>query len=43
MGHDSKAAIVGWNTTQVANIRERYVSDSRVVVAIGKRLAKGAA
>ncbi len=38
---DEIAKIVGWTTKDVATIREKYVSDARVVIAIGERLAKG--
>lgn len=33
------ANILGWNTVDVAAIRSKYVSDARVVVAIGERIA----
>lgn len=36
---DEIAKIVGWGTKDVATIREKYVNDARVVVAIGKRIA----
>ena len=35
------ADIVGWSTKDVAAIRIKYVDQSRVVVAIGKRIAAG--
>lgn len=38
---DEIAKIVGWGTKDVAAIREKYVSDARVVIAIGERLAAG--
>lgn len=34
------AGLLGWKTTDVAAIRVRYVDQARVVVAMGKRLAK---
>jgi integrase len=33
------ANILGWDTKDVAAIRAKYVSDARVVVAIGERIA----
>ena len=33
------AGILGWDTKDVARIRAKYVSDARVVVAIGQRIA----
>ena len=33
------AKIVGWDTKDVAAIREKYVSDARVVIAIGERIS----
>ena len=33
------AKIVGWGTKDVAAIREKYVNDARVVIAIGERIA----
>lgn len=33
------ADILGWSTKDVAKIREKYVSQSRVVVAIGERIS----
>lgn len=36
---DEIAKIVGWDTQDVAAIREKYVSNARVVIAIGERLA----
>lgn len=38
---DEIAKIVGWDTSDVAMIREKYCSDARVVIAIGERIAKG--
>lgn len=38
---DDIAKIVGWDTQDVATIREKYVSSARVVIAIGERLAAG--
>lgn len=37
---DEIARIVGWTTADVAQIREKYCSNARVVIAIGERLAK---
>ena len=34
------ADIVGWDTKDIAAIRARYADQARVVVAIGKRLAR---
>lgn len=34
------AKIVGWSTKDIAAIREKYCSDSRVIISIGERLAK---
>lgn len=34
------AGLLVWKTTHVAAIRVRYVDQARVVIAIGKRLAK---
>lgn len=34
------ARILGWENNDVAKIRARYVSDARVVIAIGERIAK---
>lgn len=36
---DEIAKIVGWATKDVASIREKYVSDARVVIAIGERIS----
>lgn len=36
---DEIAKIVGWDTADIAAIREKYCSDARVVIAIGERLA----
>jgi integrase len=36
------ADIVGWDTKDIASIRARYADQSRVVIAIGERLAKAA-
>lgn len=33
------AKILGWTATEVAEIREKYVNDARVVIAIGARIA----
>jgi hypothetical protein len=37
---DEIAKIVGWDTKDIAAIREKYVNDARVVIAIGERIAK---
>lgn len=34
------AKILGWTMADVARIREKYVNDARVVIAIGERIAK---
>lgn len=36
---DEIAKIVGWATKDVATIREKYVNDARVVIAIGERIS----
>lgn len=36
------AEILGWSTKDVASIRNRYVDQTRVVIAIGEKLARGA-
>jgi integrase len=37
---DEIAKIVGWDTKDIAAIREKYVNNARVVIAIGERIAK---
>lgn len=37
------ADILGWSTKDVSTIREKYVSQSRVVISIGERISAGAA
>ena len=36
---DEISKILGWNTKDVASIREKYVNDARVVIAIGERIS----
>ena len=36
---DEIARIVGWAMKDVATIREKYVNDARVVIAIAERIA----
>ena len=37
---DEIAKIVGWDTADIAAIREKYVNNARVVIAIGERIAR---